>query len=314
MFAEAEVANRAVDAVPIDPNGRVSEPVEPAAAAGGQLAPMEANVDVKSVDSTPINTCSAVQSIHKCGRGCSWWSACCDGGERGWEKCRQYTHKHMQRSTVYSQARNASHALGSRIAREKYVPHVSHPLLLSHLPFTTSTLSSSFTLPCTTTPEHALQSGQHDLLQEHQYIMNLSSPVDKQRHQESLWRENLQSGGNPRSTPSTGYEPKELPTVSRISRITDPYQLHDAQKEFGEEDHRVPIIEEVKRFGGFGTHGLRDVYTHSPFARTFFCAQRTLCVLRTSSCVSHTRMAQVRVNKVCLAHVSYFSISASPVS
>ena len=45
MFADAEVANRTVDAVPIDPNVRVSEPVEPAAAAGGQLAALEANTD-----------------------------------------------------------------------------------------------------------------------------------------------------------------------------------------------------------------------------------------------------------------------------
>ena len=45
VFAEAEVANRTVDAVPIDPNVRVSEPVEPAAEAGGQLAAMEANTD-----------------------------------------------------------------------------------------------------------------------------------------------------------------------------------------------------------------------------------------------------------------------------
>ena len=45
VFAEAEVAHRIVDAVPIDPNVRVSEPVEPVAAAGGQLAAMEANTD-----------------------------------------------------------------------------------------------------------------------------------------------------------------------------------------------------------------------------------------------------------------------------
>ena len=43
--AEAEVANCAVDAVPIDPNVRVSEPVEPAAAAGGQPAAMDVNTD-----------------------------------------------------------------------------------------------------------------------------------------------------------------------------------------------------------------------------------------------------------------------------
>ena len=42
--AEAEVAHR-VDAVPIGPNVRVSEPAEPAAAAGGQPAAMEAHTD-----------------------------------------------------------------------------------------------------------------------------------------------------------------------------------------------------------------------------------------------------------------------------
>ena len=83
--------------------------------------------------------------------------------------------------------------------------HVSHPLLLSHLPFTTSTSSSSFTLPSSTTPEHAPQLGQHDLLQEHpvHHKPPEDLPVDRQRHQESLWRENLQSGRNPRTTFST---------------------------------------------------------------------------------------------------------------
>ena len=82
--------------------------------------------------------------------------------------------------------------------------HMSRPLLLSHLPFTTSTSSSSFTLPSTTTPKHALQSGPHDLLQEHpvRHAQIHALPVDKLRHQESLWRENLQSGGNPRTTPT----------------------------------------------------------------------------------------------------------------
>ena len=46
--AEAEVANLAADAVPIDPNVRVSEPVEPAAAAGGQAAAMEVSIDPAS--------------------------------------------------------------------------------------------------------------------------------------------------------------------------------------------------------------------------------------------------------------------------
>ena len=42
-FAEAEAANRTVDVVPIDPNSRGSEPVEPAAVVGGQRAAMEKN-------------------------------------------------------------------------------------------------------------------------------------------------------------------------------------------------------------------------------------------------------------------------------
>ena len=50
---------------------------------------------------------------------------------------------------------------------------MSHPLLLSHLPCTTSTSSSSFTLLSTTTPEHSLQSGPHDLLQEHLVLHQL---------------------------------------------------------------------------------------------------------------------------------------------
>ena len=96
--------------------------------------------------------------------------------------------------------------------------HVS-PFVALTLARTTSTSSSSFTLPSTTTPEHVLQSGQNDLLQEHpvhhQPLHDL--PVDKQRHQGPLWRENLQSGGSPRKTLSTVYEPKELATVPRIS-------------------------------------------------------------------------------------------------
>ena len=84
--------------------------------------------------------------------------------------CRQYTHKHctFRRSTVSTQARNASHALGSRIAQHLCAPekNLSSGPHMSHQPFTTSTASSSLTLPSTTTPEHALQSGQHDPLQE----------------------------------------------------------------------------------------------------------------------------------------------------
>ena len=43
--------------------------------------------------------------------------------------------------------------------------------------------------------------------------------------------------------------------------MIDPYQLYDAQKEFGGHDHRAPITEEVKEFGEIGTAGLPDSQT-----------------------------------------------------
>ena len=99
------------------------------------------------------------------------------------------------------------------------------------MPFTTSTSSSSFTLPSTTTQEHAAQPVQHDHFQEHpvHHEHPQALPIDKQRHQESLWRETLQSCGNPRTTTPTGYEPNELSTVSRIKDYPgDPfnYMMH----------------------------------------------------------------------------------------
>ena len=60
------------------------------------------------------------------------------------------------------------------------VLHMSHPLLFSHLPFTTSTSSSSFTLPSTTTPEHAAQPVQHDQLREHP-VHHATSPSSPSR-------------------------------------------------------------------------------------------------------------------------------------
>ena len=99
---------------------------------------------------------------------------------------------------------------------------MSHPWLLSHLPFTTSTSSSSLTLTLAT-QEHAAQPVHHAHLQDHS--------VDKFRNQELLWREDQQSGGNPRTTTPTCYEPKELATVSRIEAYSgDPYQLYDVQE------------------------------------------------------------------------------------
>ena len=55
-----------------------------------------------------------------------------------------------------------------------------------------------------------------------------ASSVDKLCHQESRWCEDIHSGGNPRTTTPTGYEPKELATVSRIEAYSgDPFQFYE---------------------------------------------------------------------------------------
>ena len=97
---------------------------------------------------------------------------------------------------------------------------------------------------------------------------HLQAPsADKLRHQESLWREDLQSGGNPRASTPTGYEPTELATVSRIEAYSgDPYQLHDVQEKVGEEDHRALVTEEVEELREIGTAGLPD----SKFSETSY--------------------------------------------
>ena len=136
---------------------------------------------------------------------------------------------------------------------------MSH-LWLPHLPFTTRTSSSSFTLP-SATQEHEAQSVQQEQLRAHPvHHAHLQAPsVDKLRHKESLWREDLQSGGNPRTTTPTGCEPKKLATVSRIEAYSgDPDQLYDVQEKFADEDHRAPITEEVKVFGEIRTAGVPD--------------------------------------------------------
>ena len=72
-----------------------------------------------------------------------------------------------------------------------------------------------------------------------------------------------------------------------------------------------PGGENIKNYGQ-QVMSVRTPCTHSPVARTFFCAQRTHCVLRTSSCVSHTRMAQVHEKSVCRMSVFVLCISLSP--
>ena len=157
--------------------------------------------------------------------------------------CRQDTHSRntsVQYSLFTSAERtprawlksHGSHFVVVRLKRICHlVLHMSHPCWsLPHPPFTTSKSSSSFTLPSTTTQEHEAQPVQQEPLREHPvHHAHLQAPsVDKLRHQESLQREDLQSGGNPRTTTPTGYEPKELATVSRIEDYSgDPYQLYD---------------------------------------------------------------------------------------
>ena len=68
-----------------------------------------------------------------------------------------------------------------------------------------------------------------------------------------------QSTSSARKTTSTGYEPKKLATVSRKEDYHgDLYQLYDAPKEFGEENHQAPITEEMKEFGAIGIACLPD--------------------------------------------------------
>ena len=154
------------------------------------------------------------------------------------------THNAHLCSTVCSQARNAHHALGSshtdcsvifvslkRICH--LVLHMSHPLLFSYLPFTTSNSPSSFTLPSTTTHEHEAQRVQHEQLREHPvHHAHLQAPqstscaiknhsgVKTCRVAETRARQLQQVN-----------EPKELATVSRIEDYSgDPYQLYYVQE------------------------------------------------------------------------------------
>ena len=122
---------------------------------------------------------------------------------------------------------------------------MSHPWL-PHLPLTMSTSSSSPMYP-TTHREHSV------------HPAHLQAPsVDKLRPQESLWREDLQSGETSRAI-STDYEPKDLATVSRIEACSgDPYQLYDVQEKVGEENLRALITEEAEECREIGTVGLSD--------------------------------------------------------
>ena len=112
-------------------------------------------------------------------------------------RCRQDTHSlctSVQYRLFTSAERTPRAWLRSHGLQCHPVLHMFHPCwTLPDLPFTTSTSSSSFTLPSTTTPEHAAQPVQHNQLREHpgRHAHLQALPVDKLRHQESLWREDL---------------------------------------------------------------------------------------------------------------------------
>ena len=106
------------------------------------------------------------------------------------------THKTHLCSTVWSQRGNAhsmrlaqdqawfANSFVHRIKLSHLVCHMSRPWLFSHALSSMNTSSSSSTYP-TTQREHSVH---HAHLQDH--------VVDKLRHQESLWREDLQRRGN----------------------------------------------------------------------------------------------------------------------
>ena len=134
-------------------------------------------------------------------------------------ECRQDTHSQYTSCAVQFVHKRRTHTQRARLkncsvifVRRKrichLVLHVSHPWLI-HLPFTTSTSSSSFTLP-SMTQEHAAQSVQHEQLREHastsRYISKLPQSTSCAIKNHSGMK-NLQSGGNPRTTTPTGYEP-----------------------------------------------------------------------------------------------------------
>ena len=122
----------------------------------------------------------------------------------------------------------------------------------------TSVIWSAMSSPCWSLPhlltsspaQHEAPLGQHDLLQDDTvHRAPLPEPVQSiSSAKEPLSHVNFESGGNPRNTSPTGCEPKELATIS-ASSLEDIYQLHDAQREFGEQDQQAPVIEKVKEFG-----------------------------------------------------------------
>ena len=100
------------------------------------------------------------------------------------------------------------------------VCRISHPWLFSHAPSSMSNSSSSPTYP-TTQREHSV------------HPAHLQDPtVDKVRHQESLWRKDLQRGGNPRNTTPTDSAGQAADAVSAYTQVKKedaPRLLHNSK-------------------------------------------------------------------------------------
>ena len=111
----------------------------------------------------------------------------------------------------------------SFVAQNKFchlVCPMSHPWLFSHAPSSMSTSSSS--------PTYSTTQWEHSVHLAHLQVHS----VDKLCHQESLWREDLQSVGKPRAQQLPHVmSPKQVATVSRIEAYSgDPCQVYDVQK------------------------------------------------------------------------------------
>ena len=142
-----------------------------------------------------------------------WFEDCCKRTILHYICCRQDTHSQYTsvQYRMFTSAERTSRAWLQGTTQARFAFHFCAPEksfviwcvahVSSMVALTTSTSSSSLPLPCTT-QEDAAQSVQQEQLREHpaHHAHPQAPSVDKLSRQESLWREDLQSGGNPRTT------------------------------------------------------------------------------------------------------------------
>ena len=124
---------------------------------------------------------------------------------------------------------------------------------------------SLFLLPLQKNTQHkSVQCGhlqEHAVHHEHLHAL----PVDKQRHQESLWRENLQSGGNPRTTTTT--KPSHCGGQRSAADIGDQLNSgHERPGEIHDLERRRRNLEELVFRAQIGLTAEEPV-----LSRQFFC-------------------------------------------